>query len=118
MAWLAGHGRLDIPRQLLTLGPLPAGLALGELGHDLGREQLEALTNVIVAILAALLDEDGLVDASILDCKHANHAPSLDGLPPRALSTGDCLHGSSCGRGGCGLDEPNRSSLPGGVPTA
>ncbi len=38
-----------------TLGPLPIGLALGELGHDLGREQLEALTDVIVAILAACL---------------------------------------------------------------
>src|SRR5438094_7727501 len=64
---LAGHGRLDIRRQLLTLGPLPVGLALSELGHDLGREQLEALTNMIVAILAALLDEDRLVDASILE---------------------------------------------------
>src|SRR5712691_10673096 len=57
---LAGHGRLDIGGQLFALGPLPLGLALRELRHDLGREELEGLAYVVVAVLAALLDEDGL----------------------------------------------------------
>ena len=50
-----------------------------ELRHDLGREQLERLADVLVPVLAALLDEDRLVDAGVLE--HAQVPRSSSGLP-------------------------------------
>jgi hypothetical protein len=42
-----------------------------ELGHDFASEQLERLADVVVPVLAALLDEDRLVHAGILeDAEH------------------------------------------------
>src|SRR5688572_16483075 len=64
---LARHGRGDVRGELLALLTLPLGLALVELRHDLGREQLERLADVLVPVLAALLDEDGLVDTGLLE---------------------------------------------------
>src|SRR5262245_29155611 len=50
--------------------------------------------------------------------KQANHVPSLDGLPPPALSTVGCRYGSPDAHGGYGLAEPNRCAVPVGAPTA
>jgi hypothetical protein len=38
-----------------------------ELGHDLGGEQLEAGADVLVGVLAGLVEEDDLVDVALLE---------------------------------------------------
>ena len=63
---LAGHHRLDDrlePLRLVARGLLVAVL---ELGQHLAPEQLEALHDVLVAVLARLRAEDHLVDAALL----------------------------------------------------
>src|SRR5207302_11096394 len=60
---LAGPGasrqrRLDRRAEPLELLLLPLVLALVELRHDLAREQLEALADVLVLVVAGLADED------------------------------------------------------------
>ena len=54
-------------RELLGLLPYALGLALLELRHHRASEQLERFADVLVAILAALLDEDRLIDAGGLE---------------------------------------------------
>src|SRR5437867_814029 len=61
---------LDVRPQLLGLSPLPRRVPLLELRHDACREQLERGTDVLVAVVAPLLDEDGLVDARLLELVH------------------------------------------------
>ena len=68
MILLARHRRLDERCQLLVL----AGLALAsrlstKWGSTSSAEVLEALADVLVAVLAALLQEDHLVDAGVLE---------------------------------------------------
>src|SRR5262245_1441850 len=62
---LALKGRLDEGRQLLQLAGLALGIPLPEGRHHLAGEELQGFTDVIVAVLAALLDEDRLIDASL-----------------------------------------------------
>src|SRR5919197_4571639 len=72
---LARLGRRRSPRERsldgrgerLGLAPLALGVAFLELGHDAGREQLERGADVLVPVVAALLDEDRLVDAGLLE---------------------------------------------------
>src|SRR5207245_7609977 len=61
------EGALDVGRQLLGLPPLARRMPLLELRHDARREQLERRADVLVPVVAALLDEDGLVDARLLE---------------------------------------------------
>src|SRR3989442_663212 len=66
----ACEGALDVGRQLLGLPPLARRMPLLELRHDARREQLERRADVLVPVVAALLDEDGLVDARLLELAH------------------------------------------------
>ena len=58
---------LDVRRQRRGLPALPLVVAVAELGHHVGGEQLERLADVVVAVVPALLDEDDLVDAGLLE---------------------------------------------------
>ena len=51
-----------------------------ELGHHVGGEELERLADVLVAIAAALLDEDHLVDADVGELAQVRRAAS-PGVP-------------------------------------
>ena len=62
----ARHRTLQRLRQPLALGALALGGALRESRQDIGREQLEALADVLVTVGAGLRDEDHLVDAGRL----------------------------------------------------
>ena len=61
------EGRRHVGGQGFRLAGRTRGLALLELRHHRGREQLERLADVLVAVLAALLDEDGLVHPVVLE---------------------------------------------------
>ena len=52
-------------------------LALLELGHDLGREQLHSVADVLVRVAPRLLDEDQLIDAHGI--KFADIAAGISG---------------------------------------
>src|SRR5207247_10810352 len=53
--------------QLLDLVLPSLRLLLPEFGHDLAGEQLERFADVVVPVLAALLDEDRLIHAGVLE---------------------------------------------------
>src|SRR5262249_24612712 len=53
----------DVGCELLALAALVLLVAAAELGVELAREELERLADVVVAVSAALLHEDHLVDA-------------------------------------------------------
>ena len=55
---VAFHGVTPYPRRPMSTGRSSSAL---------GGEQLQRLADVLVAVLAALLDEDGLVDAGVLE---------------------------------------------------
>jgi hypothetical protein len=59
------HGRFEVRRECLHLLALTIVLVLFERRHHAGGEELERLADVLVAILAALLDEHDLVDAHV-----------------------------------------------------
>ncbi len=57
------EGSLDVGGELLVLLALPLDLVGLELGHHIVGEQLERLADVLVLVVSALLNEDGLIDA-------------------------------------------------------
>src|SRR5579875_3155645 len=57
----------DRRREALGLGGAPGGIARLELRHDARRKQLERRADVLVPVVAPLLDEDDLVDARVLE---------------------------------------------------
>jgi hypothetical protein len=65
------HGRLALHRPVeerpepLELSPSPFLVAGFELRHHLAREELQRLADVTVAVAAALLDEDDLIDSRL-----------------------------------------------------
>src|SRR3989442_15647533 len=62
-----GQRTLDVRRELLCLPPPARLVPLLEFRHDTRREQLERLADVLMAVVPALLDEDRLVDARLLE---------------------------------------------------
>src|SRR5262245_50033776 len=62
----ARERRLDRGREAVGLALRVLLVALAELGHDLAREELEGLADVLVLVPAALRDEDHLIDAHLL----------------------------------------------------
>lgn len=64
---LPRHRRLDGRGERLGLFRQPLSLVLLEFRHHVRGEQLEQLADVLVPVAAALLDEDDLVDASVLE---------------------------------------------------
>src|SRR5262245_29920657 len=66
----ARHGLLDVGRELLGLAARPSVVPVLELRHDPIGEQLERGADVLVPVVAALLDEDHLVDADVLEGLH------------------------------------------------
>src|SRR5687767_14523057 len=65
--FLARQRRVDVGPERLGLARRTRDLALAKLRHHRVGEQLERFADVLVAVLAALLDEDRLVDADVLE---------------------------------------------------
>src|SRR4029079_2825728 len=102
---LAARQRLlDRPREALALRSLPLVRALRKALHHLGGEQLEALADVFVAVVARLGDEDHLIDPGLLVAvdQVRDLARGPDGSPqaPQPL-----LEQPNPERGGVGADD-------------
>ena len=87
------HRLLDVGRQLLGLAAGAGVVPLLEVGHDAVGEQLERRADVLVAVVAALLDEDHLVDADVLE-RLEIVARTSSGLPMPPVGSGG--NGGAC----------------------
>ncbi len=65
--FFARHRFFDVGREFFLFFLFALDLARPEFRHHVFGEQLQSLADVLVLVAAALLDEDGLVDAGLLE---------------------------------------------------
>src|SRR5262249_48859854 len=110
----AREGSFHVWGEGFHFGVLTAGVAFLEAGLYFGGEELQGLTDVLVAIVAALLDEDRLIDARSLELLEVGADLGGGFDPPRAR---DLVEGGAV-LGGCAAPRRTAGHRDRGVPEA